>query len=537
MSKPPVDADEMQGSEAIDRTPVSYWILTCALVVFVALLTGFRAEHQVTDAWEHHRAVVALSENLWPPGDVGNCTYATDEPSIRYSPYSVVLAAIVRVSGLDAFDIVSGGGVVNTLLFCLALWWFLGVYRLRAISTSVLIVVVLLYGRPPGYANSMGLSDLPWHQVNPSAFAASLALISWGIFKRTLDSGRYLLGSALVSLLSCVAVLSHGMTGALALGGLIATALAFEGTRRWRPLGLAFLGVVLTFGLSSLWPWYSFLDAVRSHPDPWYWFNPPIYWSMMGVWCLPALIASVAALPWRREPLVRACYWGLGGAILVGALSLVMRSATLMRLPLAGLLFAQVLVGRYAHAVGVFRIGTWKKRLTGLLAGDGHALAQLFLVALLAYCGYWQLKAIATEPFLARPYIASLLGKEDKQPRNLERYPEVLAGVGRREVILGRPFTVWPAPSFRGRIVAAAHLEYFVPDQRRRWEEVREFFVTAERPRQIEILEKYSVRWILLDETHLDFAGGDERVLEPSAVTARQGGLILMDAHLWRAAR
>ena len=66
----------------------------------------------------------------------------------------------------------------------------LGLYDVRRIGPCLLIVMVALWGGPPGYANSYALADLPWHQVNPSALAFALAVFALGWFERMRRSPR-----------------------------------------------------------------------------------------------------------------------------------------------------------------------------------------------------------------------------------------------------------------------------------------------------------------------------------------------------------
>lgn len=73
-----------------------YWLLAAALALYVALCTGARENHPKTDAWEHHRAILALARE--GPG-AGNPTYDDPAPSIRYSPFTVVLAGVSRATG------------------------------------------------------------------------------------------------------------------------------------------------------------------------------------------------------------------------------------------------------------------------------------------------------------------------------------------------------------------------------------------------------------------------------------------------------
>lgn len=75
------------------RTPRVYWLLGGFLVAYVAVCTPGRDNMWGTDGWEHHRALKALTDDLWHPG---NPSYLIDTPSARYTPYSVFWAMISR---------------------------------------------------------------------------------------------------------------------------------------------------------------------------------------------------------------------------------------------------------------------------------------------------------------------------------------------------------------------------------------------------------------------------------------------------------
>ncbi len=68
--------------------PLRFWLIGLGLVVYVGLCTGFRDNVWGADAWEHDRAILALTQQLW---HAGNPTFATPEPSVRYSPYTIVV--------------------------------------------------------------------------------------------------------------------------------------------------------------------------------------------------------------------------------------------------------------------------------------------------------------------------------------------------------------------------------------------------------------------------------------------------------------
>jgi hypothetical protein len=137
---------------------LAYLVVGTALVVYVALCTRWRDSIPGADAWEHHRAIVALVANLGHPG---NPTYATDDSSIRYSPYTVAQALICRVTGWSPYDVLSAAAVVNTVLLVAGVRMLLAEFGESRSAAAALIVMVALYGETPGYANSYALADLP----------------------------------------------------------------------------------------------------------------------------------------------------------------------------------------------------------------------------------------------------------------------------------------------------------------------------------------------------------------------------------------
>ena len=166
---------------------------------------------------------------MWRPG---NPTYATPEPSVRYSPYSLGLAMLARVSGADSYDLMCAAAVINTVLLVAGLYALLRVYRQQAAAAVVLVVVVALWGGAPGYANSLALADLPVQQMNPSAFALGLVLLLWTLVRGG-ERGR---GAPLLwpvlAIIGAVALLTHPMTGVFGFGGLLLLALVAPADRR-----------------------------------------------------------------------------------------------------------------------------------------------------------------------------------------------------------------------------------------------------------------------------------------------------------------
>jgi len=520
------------------RTPLAYWILGAVLLCYVAACTSHRDNLRGADAWEHHRVLQALARNLQHPG---NPTYAVDTPSVRYSPYFVLQAILVRWSAIDPYLMLSAAAVVNTALLIFALWALLASFDERGSAALVLMTVVGLYWVAPGYANSLALADLPWLQVNPSAWSFAWVVCCWAIFKRSLDRGRpavwILLG---ITLLLTMCVLDHAMTAVFGVLGLGVIAMTRTDGRRWVWTAIVVVMAAVAIGLGLAWPWFRLIDAIFWPADREYWFNASILRLALSEWCVPGFIGGLAALTRLDRDLVRTSLAVGALATLLGVLSFVTKSPVTARLPIAGTFCFALATGIFLHRSGALSLRVWRQRLKAFRADrrlTAEAALSLSVLLLIAYCLVPQGIAIVREPWLGRTYVARLFRKEDKQEHVKETYDRLLAGVGNDDVVLSDTLTSWPVPSSHGKIVAALHYELFVPDQPRRTEDVARFFSRSgsDADRRA-ILDKYRTRWILLNRRAVSSDVFDQLV-DTRAVVIRERDLVLMDAQSWRTAR
>ncbi len=514
-----------------------FWILAVLLIGYVALCTQRRDNKMGADAWEHMRDLRALTLDLWHPG---NPTFASDLPSPRYSPLLVAMAILCRKTGVDPYDMLSCEAVINTCLLVLAIWYLLTVFEEQASAASVLFVMISLWGVAPGYANSYALSDLPWHQVNPSAFCFPLVLFSWAILRRMSVRGWNYLGIAALVLLLTISILVHAMTAAFGVMGLVIAAFFAPPGRRRLSIVVVVLLSIAALLLCLEWPWYSFLAAVRSRQDINHFFNPYITALMLEVWCLPAFIGALYTLPLWRRPLVSICLAGAASTLLAGLGAFLLKSPVLARFPMPGMIFLHIPIGILAHQTGIFRLPTWPSRLRSLANSYADkaplAMLQITLAAGILFGLIPQLLDILKQPFLARPYLTGILHLRNLQQDIRRSYADLLGPIGLRDVVLSDPVTSWMIPAFRGRIVSASNYELFVPDQPARERAVNLFFnadVTEEQ-RQM-IIREYSVSWIVLNPKMLN-APVVRSLTRTTAIVRQTDGLLLMDASAWMAA-
>src|SRR6476660_1719816 len=114
------------------RVAPSYWVIGTVLILYVAVCTVQRDNVLGADAWEHHRTILTLTRHLWHPG---NPTFASEIPSVRYSPYTIFWALVCRVTHITPYTALSIAAVINTVLLLLGLWMLLDSFGESAAAT------------------------------------------------------------------------------------------------------------------------------------------------------------------------------------------------------------------------------------------------------------------------------------------------------------------------------------------------------------------------------------------------------------------
>jgi hypothetical protein len=273
--------------------------------------------------------------------------------------------------------------------------------------------------------------------------------------------------------------------------------------------------------------------------------SPYMQWGVLFVWALPGAAIGFLCLLHRDRPLVPVFLLGGYACYGIGLINLALpdwvpNRPTMARLPLPGLLFLQLALGVLVYRAGLLDPRTWPRRVARMTAADPaqtpRALLEAVVAVALVYCLIPQVWTIFDAPYLARAYVAPLLGKENQQLDLKPRFDALLAPVGQKDVVLSDPRTSWPVPSSRGRIVFAVHPEWFASDEPAREEDVQRFFAAdASEAERVEVLERREVRWILLNREELETDVFDA-LRRPSAEASADGDLVLMEAAAWRRA-
>ena len=492
----------------------AFLVIAVFLVVYVALCTGQRENGWSWDAWEHQRSIRALVENFWNPG---NPTYPLSTPSVRYSPYIITLAAICKTLNLNAYDVLSYAAIFNTILLVLAIKLFLKAHGEGKSAAAVLFIMITLWAGPPGHSNSFALADLPIQQVNPSAFALPLTLFLWTLFYRFKRLGWKDWGWVVMLLISACMLLDHVITLAFAHIALWTFALSDRDKR-----GAAML-LTITVGASILgftWPWFDLLHLITKGVTAGL-INKYVIYLILFSWVIPALIGGLISLQLQKNYLVSIL---VKAGITVYLINLIAYLTpfqfsgfgAISRMALPGALCFHIALGIFASHNKFFSISEWRERVSILaFKRDSNKISQTILDFILLFGLFYftlpQIKLILKEPFLAREYIATALGKENKQIHLWKRAQKLMEPVGRTDVVLSDTLTSWSVVAASGRIVYGLHPEAFVKGQTSRKIDVEHFFSKdSNHSSRLEIIKKYNVKWLVLNKHSLESEVFDE---------------------------
>jgi hypothetical protein len=471
-------APDVTASSRVTPARVRYALLWTAL----AVLLGVRSHGDawIGDFWIY---VATIGESAAHPVHPTNPLFAGDHAFAFFTPYTVALGLVSRVTGLAPLDALTGMGLVNLALLGAALYGFVATWVKRPMASFyALLFLLFLWGRDPWlFSGVFHLRSLAYVLPYPSTCAAALALGTLALFPRVADSMKAWLPIVFPAAVGIWIV--HPVTGLFLWIGLGAYSLAAPRSR-WHWVALA-LAAAASFGLAMQWPlvpmrelWFGQLARIHEGNDSMY--------SETFSRIAPALLG----LPWmaarlrrdRRDPLALftlgligpAVYGGLSGEWSYGRL-----------IPYAVLMLQVALAD--AVAAGEERLAAWARA-----AWLRHLAAPALALLLVA---------------LSWPAVASVLAECRPGDRRWLAFLETR--IRREDVVMTDLDTCWYVPAFRGKVVAYPMRLPFVPDHDARVAAVRRFFERGvPRSERAAMLDRYGVTYVLVAKEHFEDASG-----------------------------
>ncbi|MFF4652905.1 hypothetical protein [Streptomyces sp. NPDC001380] len=430
------------------------------------------------DLGVHAATLERLRASLTHPG---NPMVAEQTPSPYYSPWTVSLTLIGRLTGLGTFHLLSVGGLISLPVMVS------GVFRLtRALTPArwapvlAFLCVMLLWG-PQVWSWSGFLSLTSWalSLSYPSTIGWGLTLHLWAFLPLVARRGWRWPDCLGLGAFAALVLLVHQFTGAIAVIGAVAFAAA-----SWRSLDRRAClrvgsGIALTAVILALWPYYRFFSLGNSPEMDG--IHKPLYQMLLAHFGfalvgLPALYARAR----RRllDPLLL-LFAGCTAVYLAGAVS-------------GHWAFGRILPGalialQFAAAVEVAERGG------GLLVR--RVLTPLVACGLLA--GLWVQCGTVSYTVTG----SSSLTRDTPVPHLdiLSGYTWTTPYVRRGDVVMTDSYHAQRRlPAYGGYVVFCLFPDPFLKDWSvRRDDTVRFFSASASRAQREAILRKYHVSWVI----------------------------------------
>ncbi|MEV6959602.1 hypothetical protein AB0M97_10435 [Streptomyces sp. NPDC051207] len=425
------------------------------------------------DLGMHAATIERLRHDLTDPG---NPLVAADTPSPYYSPWTLLLGCVARLTGLSVFVVLRIGALAGLALLVTGAGRYARTLSAhRAAPALAVLSLLLLWGTAPfAWSGFLGLNSLALTVSYPSVFALGLAFHFWAWLTRALRGAAGWGAWAGLGALWGVILLCHQFTGVVAsLGGLAVILAARPARHRWTRWVLgAGAGLLVLW----LWPYYDFFALLGAGAELEH-VHRPLYRDLPARFWL-VLLGMAALVPrWRRDhrdPLV--LFFALG-ALVFAAGGLTGHYSWGRVLP-AALIPAQL-------AAALAPVEAPRR----LRAGWAVLLAAALAV------GAWT-QAGTAGYVVPRDALPEAVAAKYRQPWT--GYGWITPWVRHGDVVMARTFPARQIPAYGAYTVAPGYPDVFLPDEEARQEAVRRYFApgTAAGERRA-ILREYGVRWVV----------------------------------------
>ena len=485
-------------------TRARLWLLAAALLAVVAVYawTGVHGP----DFWEHLAVVRELAAHPLHPR---HPLLRVDAPHAFFSPYALVLGGATRLTGARPIAVLVVAGVVNLFLVITGVAALAGaVSRERErVPFYALVCVLFLWGTDPWqWSGFIHFAALGTVSPYPATFAIALTLLALAYYAAAVDDVRPL-PYAVLTVTGAVVLITHPTTALAFYTGVVAFHLG-RTTRAGRPTVLLIGALIASVAVAALWPYFPFLDLVRSHTPE---FNAASWDLYQRIWSRTWPLAAVAPVVLlvrlrdsRRDPLV---WWACG-------------------------LLAIFAFGRWRHSYGYGRVIAFvaiavQLGVADLLARGEHAIAQRSR-RLAAAVPVGAVIAASTLP----SFVVPVLQRADPRHPVAPALAFIEQRVGSDDVVLADLGTSWMVPAYAGKTVASRRPLYWIADHEMRRRDTRRFFeVATSAGERLDILRRWDARFVLLDVRRTPAANALVTSLAPARVVATSGPFLLLETH------
>lgn len=460
------------------------WAVTGLLVVLMLLVI-------VRLPWDgdlgmHAATVERLRHRLLDPG---NPLVDENTQSPYYSPWTVFLGVVARLTGLSVWVVLRIGALISLTLLVTGVRHYVRTLSPHRLAPPLaLLCLLFLWGTQVfNWSGFIGFNSLALTVAYPSVFALGAAFHFWALLTRALKGGAsgWVVFLALGAMWAVI-LLSHQFTGVVTTLGALATVVgARAGRLAWLRLAAA---AALGAAVLALWPYYDFFALFRvSGLEA---IHRPLYQHLFVRFCLVLLgmvALGVRARRDRRDPLV---LFFLLGALMFAAGGLSGHYSWGRALP-AVLVPAQI-----AAAVEV--AGAARGRLRTAAAG--------VLAAALAVGAWTQVQTVGY--VVGRGALPRAVAAKYTDP--WVGYHWITPWVRYGDVVMAKTYPERQIPAYGAYTVAPGYPDFFLPDEGKREAAVRTYFGTGvPRSARLAALRSYGVRWVVQRPSDGGLPSGD----------------------------
>ncbi len=468
------------------------YLLLCLLVLFKVAIHATNGIWY-GDFWEHSAAVKAFVTDPFHPS---HPFFALSAPHAFLTPYHLMVASFVRLTGLDVINSLALFGVVNYCLLVTGLFWyvrgFAGDHAARSSFFALLCILFLWGPNPWGYSGFLHFGLIADVLPYASTFAAAISLIVLAIG----FGGLRIAGprqAIAITVLSAIVLLSHPLTYVFLATGLFCQCLqGHDSTAILRQTGRLVLILAASCALATCWPYFSIVALLTGAGDVYHSSNRLVYVDIIQrTW--PIFLLSPLMFGALRNAKER--------TILLHILLLVM---------IYGMGYA---TGKYSYGRDV----TFIAILAQILIGDRIARLEtsicssrpmvdkimciLIGVALLAWASTWLM------PTVTRSLTVLNSLRLGRQVSNQQMYADLTflpRFVQTNDVVLSDIETSWLVPTFAGKVIAGLHAQAFIDDQETRIADLKRFFdPQSDDNDRRSIIQTYKPAFLLLDKQEI----------------------------------
>ncbi|WP_055495164.1 hypothetical protein [Streptomyces sp. TP-A0356] len=453
------------------------------------------------DLGMHAATVERLRHRLLDPG---NPLVHADTPSPYYTPWTVFLGVVARITGLSVWVVLRIAALISLTLLVTGVWRYVRTLSSHRLAPPLgLLCLLFLWGTQVfDWSGFLGLNSLALTVAYPSMFALGTAFHLWALLTRALkgEPAGWVTFLGLGAMWAVI-LLSHQFTGVVTTLGVLATVVgARAGRRALLRLGA---GMLLGAAIIALWPYYDFFALL--HAGGLEEIHRSLYqhlFARFGLVLLGVVALAVRARREWRDPLV---VFFLLGVVVFAAGGLSGHYSWGRALP------AVLIPAQLAAAVEV----------AGAVRGTLRNVAIWVLAAALGIGTWTQVGTVGY--VVGRDALPGAVAAKYRVP--WVGYHWITSWVRYGDVVMARTWTARQVPAYGAYTVAPGYPDFFLPDQAKRQAAVETYFGAGRsRTARLGVLRSYGVRWIVQRPAEGGLPSGDRALRR---VASGPGGQVL----------